>query len=90
MKVTFFGGPLLQKCRLETTTLCLNTRSLVNQNFPNYHYFIEINVNVCLLCANHVMTSIILPTQNLTVNRSLLRTCFLRFSWFSFFSFWGT
>jgi len=34
-----FPRPLLQTCRLETTSLCLNTRVLVNKKFPNSHYF---------------------------------------------------
>ena len=64
-----FSRPLLQPCRLETTSLCLNTPLLVNKKFPNSHYFIEINVNVCLLCAHHVMTSIIFILEDLTVNK---------------------
>ena len=35
----FFPRPLRQTCRLKTTTLCLNTRLLVNNKFPNPHYF---------------------------------------------------
>ena len=34
-----FPRPFLQTCRLETTSLCLNTRLLVNKNFPNSHYY---------------------------------------------------
>jgi len=30
---------LLQTCRFEKTTLCLNTGLLVNKKFPNSHYF---------------------------------------------------
>ena len=55
-----FPGPLLQTCRLETTSLCLNTLLFVNKNFHIFIIFIEINVNVCLLYAHHVMTGIIL------------------------------
>jgi len=33
------------------------------KNFKIHIYYIEINVNVCLLCALHVMTSIILHTR---------------------------
>ena len=33
------------------------------KNFNNHINFIEINANVCLLCARHVMTSIILHTR---------------------------
>ena len=35
----FFPRTLLQPCRLETTFLCLNTRLIVNNKFPNSHYF---------------------------------------------------
>jgi hypothetical protein len=31
--------PFIQTCWLETTSLCLNTRLLVNKKFPNSHYF---------------------------------------------------
>jgi len=33
------------------------------KKFHILNIFIEINVNVCLLCAHHLMTSIILHTQ---------------------------
>ena len=55
--------PLLQTCRLETTSLCLNKRLCVNKHLQNLIIFIEINVIVFLLCAHHVMTSIILHTR---------------------------
>ena len=58
-----FQRPLQQTCSLETTPLCLNTRLRVKKNFKIHINFIEINVNVCLLCAPHVMTSIILHTR---------------------------
>ena len=54
---------LQQTCRLVTTPLCLNTRLRLNKNFKIHINFIEINVNVCLLYALHVMTSIILHTR---------------------------
>jgi len=34
-----FPKPLIQTCRFETTTLCLNTRLFVNKKFPYSHYF---------------------------------------------------
>ena len=34
-----FPRPLLQTCRIETTTLCLNTRLRVNKKFQNSHTF---------------------------------------------------
>ena len=34
-----FPMPLLLTCRLEMTSLCLNTQILVNKKFPNSHYF---------------------------------------------------
>jgi len=33
------------------------------KKFPISHYFIEINGNVCLLCAHHVMTNVFLQTR---------------------------
>ena len=63
-----FPRPLQQTCSLETTPLCLNTRLRVNINFKIDINFIEINVNVCLLCAHHEMTSIII-LEDLTVNK---------------------
>ena len=47
---------------METTPLCLNTRLRENKNVKIHFNFIEINVNDCLLCALHVMTSIIFHT----------------------------
>ena len=58
-----FPRPLLQTRRLETTSLCLNTRLFVNNYFRIIIIFIEINVNVCLLCSHHVMTRLILHTR---------------------------
>jgi len=55
--------PILQTGRLEKTSLCLNNRLIVNKNFQIVIIFIEINVNFCLLCAHHVMTSIIRHTR---------------------------
>ena len=34
-----FPRQLQQTCRFEATSLCLNTRLLVNKKFPNSHYF---------------------------------------------------
>ena len=34
-----FPRPLLLTCILETNTICLNSRLLVNKKFPNSHYF---------------------------------------------------
>jgi len=47
-----FTRPLLQTFRLETTSLCLNTRLHVNKNFKIHIILIEINVNVCLMCSS--------------------------------------
>ena len=58
-----FPRPLQQICKLVTNPLCLNTRLRVNKKFHIHINFIEINVNVCLLCALHVMKSIILHTR---------------------------
>jgi len=62
-EVHIFPRPLQQKCILETIPLCINNRLRVYKNFKIHITFIEINVNVCLLCAVHVMTSIILHTR---------------------------
>jgi len=43
-----FPIPLLQTCRLETTSLCLNTRLFVNKNFQILIIFIEINLTFVL------------------------------------------
>ena len=64
-----FPRPLQQTCGLETTPFCLNTPLSVKKNFKIHINFYEINLNVCLLCAPHVMTSIILHTRRLTVNK---------------------
>jgi len=58
-----FPRPLLQTCRLETTSLCLNTPLLVNKNFKILNICIEINVNVFLLLYHNVMKGIILHTR---------------------------
>ena len=58
-----FSSPLLQTCRLETNTLCLNTRLRVKKKFQTLIIFIEINVNICLLCVHPVITSIIHHTR---------------------------
>jgi len=58
-----FQRPFLQTCRMDTTSLCLNNRINENKLFQILIIFIELNVNVCLLCAQHVMTSIILHTR---------------------------
>ena len=34
-----FRKPLLQTCRFETTSLCLNYRLRINTKFVNFHYF---------------------------------------------------
>jgi hypothetical protein len=81
--------PLLQTCRLETTSLCLNSRLVVNKKFPNSHYFYW---NYCKR-----FTFMWSPrndkyspscSKNYLSMKSLLRTSFLCFSWFSFFAFW--
>jgi len=58
-----FQRPLLHTCILETISLCLYTPLLGKKNFQFFIIFIEINVNFFLLCAHHVMTSIILHTR---------------------------
>ena len=72
-----FPEDIKQICRLETTPLCLNTRLPANKNFKMQINFIEINVNVCLLCAHHVMTSIILHTRRPVNKNSLTHFVFM-------------
>ena len=57
-----FTRPLLQTCRMDKTSFCLKP-GYVKKNFQILIIFIEINVNVCVLCAQPVMTSIILHTR---------------------------
>ena len=54
---------------METTSLCLKTRLLVKKNFQILIIFIQINVNVCLLCDHNLTTGLVLHTRNLTVNK---------------------
>ena len=60
-----FPRPLLETCRLETSSFYLNTRWLVNKTFLILIIYIEINFNVCLKCDHHVMKALILHTWNL-------------------------
>jgi len=83
-----FPSPFLKTCRLETTSLYLNTRLFVNKNFQILKIFIEINLNFCLLCAHHVIKSLILHTRDLTVNKKSVTHFVSCFSWFYFFAFW--
>ena len=84
-----FAISLVQTCRLETTTLCLYTRLRVKKNFNFINILIIINVNVWLLCAHLVMTSIILRTRRTTCQ---YKVCYaLQFyvpADFLFFAFW--
>ena len=66
-----FPRPLLQTCRLKTTSLCSNTRLRVNKNFEILIILIELNVNVCVLCAHPVMTSIILHTRRRNCSKNV-------------------
>ena len=72
-----FPWPLQQTCRFETTPLCLNTLLRVNKNFKIPINFIEINVNVCLLCAHRVMTSLILHTRRPVNKKSVTHLVFI-------------
>jgi hypothetical protein len=82
-----FPRPLLETCRLETTSLCLNTRLLVKKNFQILIIFIEISVNVCLLFEHQLMKRIILHSRRPNSKEKVLRTWFLCFSLFSFTHF---
>ena len=83
-----FPRPLLQTCRLDTTSLCLNTRLTVNKKFPNSHYFYWINVNVSLLRDHHIMKSIILHTRRTFIKKYVTHLVF-RFQLIFFFAIWG-
>ena len=72
-----FPRPLQQTSRLETTPVCLNTRVRVKNNFKIHINFIEINVNVRLLCAVRVMTSIILHTRRPVNKNSVTHLVFM-------------
>jgi hypothetical protein len=58
-EVHIFPRPLLKTCRLVTTSLCLNTRLILNKNFKILIIFIENNINVCLLFDHHERKGII-------------------------------
>ena len=77
VRSSHFQRPLSQACRLEITSLCLNTRLHVQKKFQNSHYFIKINVNVCLLCAHHIMTNIILHTRKPVNKKSVTHLVFM-------------
>jgi hypothetical protein len=72
-----FPIPILQTCRLETTSFCLNTRLFLNKNVQILIIFIEINVNVCLLFAHHVMTKIIFHTRRPVNKNSVTHLVFM-------------
>ena len=78
-----FPRPLQQTWNLETTASCVNIRLPVKKNFKIHINFIEINVNVCLLCAPHVMKSIILYTRKPVNKKSVTHLVFMfRLSFF--------
>jgi len=58
-----FPEAIATNMQIGNDSLCLNTRLRVKKNLKIHINFIEINVNVCLLCDHHVMTSIILQTR---------------------------
>ena len=55
----------------------LHTRLRVNKNFKIRIHYIEININVCLLCSHHVMTSIILHTRRPVNKNSVTHLVFM-------------
>jgi len=57
-----FTRSLVQKCWLETTTLCLNSRLRVNKIFYILNIYIEIYVTLRLLCAQPLISRIIFRT----------------------------
>ena len=61
--------PLQQTCRLETTTLCLNTRLRVNKNFKIQINFIKINVNACLFVLTTEWQVLSFILEDRTVNK---------------------
>ena len=83
-----FPRPLPQTCRLETTSVCLNTRLVVNKKFSNSHFFIEIIVKGWHLCAHHVMRSIVLHARRPNCQLKSLTHLVFMICWFWFFAFW--
>ena len=82
-----FPSPLQQTCRFETNPFCLNTRLRVNKPFKIHINFIEINVNFCLLCTHHVITSLILHTRRLNCQKKSVTVLVFCFRCLSFFAF---
>ena len=76
MKLTFSRGHY-KTCRLETTPLCFNTRLRVKENFKIHNNFNEINANVCLLCAQSVMASIIIHSRRPVNKMSVTHLVFM-------------
>ena len=72
-----FPRPIQQTCRLETTPLCLNTLLRDKKIFKIHINFIEININVCLLCDHRVMTSLILHTRRPVNKKSVTHFVFM-------------
>ena len=58
-----FPEAITTNMQIGNGSLWLNTRIRVNEKFQIHINFIEIHVNVCLLCAHHVMSSTILHTR---------------------------
>ena len=84
-----FPGPLQQSCSLETNPLCLNTRLHVKKNFKIHITFIEINVNLWLLCAHLVIKSIIIHTRRPNWQKKLHYALGFYFSNDYFYRIWG-
>ena len=63
MRLTFFRGHYNKHAAWKRLLCVWIPGYLKRKNFKIHINFIEINVNVCLLCAPYVMTSIILHTR---------------------------
>jgi hypothetical protein len=69
MKLTLYRGHYYKHAEWKRHPFVLIPGYLLTKNFQILIIFIEVNVNVCLLCAHHLMTSIILHTRRPICNK---------------------
>ena len=87
--MTHFPEPITTNMQIGILLLAFKYPVIFKQNFQINIIFIQINVIVCLLCAHHLMTSIILHSRRPKCQKMSVMHLDLCFSWFSFFEFWG-
>ena len=83
-----FPDAITTNMQIGNDSFVFNTRLGVNKYYKIHINFFEINVNICLLCAHRVTTSIILHTRWSNCNNVCYALVVFRFSWLSFFVFW--